>query len=404
MPSRSSSARILAAALAAAVLFIGFSARGLATFASPPSGLLKIKIGQILAVKVFGVAGCTFDYVANSSIGGIVAFNAANGSGLKSTTVELTGLGVGTTNVTIATAGGTCPPALHSYTVTVEPDLPGAVKAFDAKAKAELSAFKLDLKVEYGTWLTESKGIAGQILSGALDYDTGIAQANDLTRDAVNSICMKSMLRLTNLRSLGSTLLEQNALAPGDGPPGFFPGGCGTWDKFNGSLCAELEKTEANMKKQSSTLILGLEKKGFPKLGGTLFYVPRPASTGPLYPNQTNTEQLPYYAAYTIGYSKPATNVAKDNGKIVISGRADSVLGPDFELTLTKVENGQPDQTTTTLAPITSWSFNHTFDNLTPGTYTLHGRYPGDTGVIGVAFHVGVDAPPPSPPPVTSSR
>jgi hypothetical protein len=361
----------------------------LLSIANPPSGTpINLKRGQASKINVHGINSCTFDYSTMVTTGGIIGIDNPTGSGEKTVNITFLATSVGSTTLTIMTNNGSCPPAIHTYPVTVAQDIPGMLKSFTAESKADLKDWKLEIKADYTNWLTLSKAKYTDILAGTVAYDQGISDLRDITNNSVWMMHMHASTRLDNFGDFGSTLIAGNVLSSGDAPSGMFPGGCGPWDQYEAGICGEIGKTMGTLEKTAKGYLTGFAKAGKPTLQVPVFCFPKIYSTGPLYADQTSTTKPLQYPQFTLVYSYPTTNLAGDNGKISVTGYTDSAYGANIDLELVKQVNLLPDSTTTFSAPVSGWGFTHEFTGLTPGAYKVLGRYTGDIVAIGGVVYV----------------
>jgi hypothetical protein len=363
---------------------------GALRFGKPPAGTpINIKWGQIFKVLIYGVGGCDMDIAVVRSNMGIISVDPPSATGVKSQTFELLGTKGGTTMLTFNTGMGTCPPASIAYPVTVSPDPVGMQKAFAFEWKNQLKGLKFDLKADYTDWSTLAKAKYTDILDGTVGYDQGISDLRDITNTSVWQMHMHTQGRLDDFADYGTTLLEQNTIGIGQGPFGFFPGDCGTWDSAEDSYRSEFRKSLGSIEKTSKGFLAGFVKKGFPPISAPAFCMPTIYSAGPTYATQTNRPAVLHYPEFTLVYAAPTTNAGANNGRISLSGYTDSSFGPNIDLKITRVVNGNPDEVTTFSAPVNGWGFSHEFTGLPPGRYSYEGRYGTDIIAIGGITHIG---------------
>ena len=361
----------------------------LLSIANPPSGTpINLKRGQASKINVHGINSCTFDYSTMVTTGGIIGIDNPTGSGEKTVNITFLATSVGSTTLTIMTNNGTCPPAIHTYPVTVAQDIPGMLKSFTAESKADLKDWKLEIKADYTNWLTLSKAKYTDILAGTVAYDQGISDLRDITNNSVWMMhrCMRRPGSTTSATSAPRSSRERPFL--GRRAVGDVPGGCGPWDQYEAGICGEIGKTMGTLEKTAKGYLTGFAKAGKPTLQVPVFCFPKIYSTGPLYADQTSTTKPLQYPHSPSCTAIPTTNLAGDNGKISVTGYTDSAYGANIDLELVKQVNLLPDSTTTFSAPVSGWGFTHEFTGLTPGAYKVLGRYTGDIVAIGGVVYV----------------
>ncbi len=322
---------------------------------------------------------------------GLVAFSSDAGEGVKGVTITLTGIGVGATEVTFMTFNGTCPPATHAYPVTVSADYGGLLKDFDKLAKDELKDFRVSNKLSFGTFASMLKQLAVEYEDGALD-DDGLHFSFHTAASSLRQGCQfAGWMAYTNVIGGGTQMLDTAAAEFGDAPLGLFAGGCGPFDRFQDSVCGDCAKFHATFDKASKKDIKAFEKLGAPVFG-PWNSLPPLDSGGPLYPAQATAVTPPQVLAgpYTITIG-PASGVKGGNGRLLVSGLAASALSGQFEVLLTREEDGQAPTTATVLPPVVNDEWLVSFVGLDEGAYTLSTMYTGDLGRVDVPIHIPFD-------------
>jgi len=371
------------------IAFALLAAPALATNSNPLSGTpIVMKVGESFPVKLTNAGGCTFDFTASSVEVGIAAPSRLFGTNLKGATISIIGKSVGTTMVTIQSKNGTCPPATHTFPVTVNAN-PGAIpKQYSTLVKSELNAFKIGAKLEYSLFNTTLKDLAvdyagGQITDNGL-HD-GFHEAADSLRRGIYSLGWDAH---EDVLVGGTQLLMANALTFGQGPLTLFAGGCGSFDQFQDSICGEFSKFHSIFDKASKNGIKAFEKAGAYRMGQWCTLPPL-FSNGAFYPEQVSQIAAPQalIGPFTI---TTLPSDANDNGRLRVSGMADAMSPSPFQVTLTRDETGQPTFTETQAPVVNTQDWTATFSNLKVGTYFLETKYQGDYYSVRVPIQINL--------------
>ncbi len=371
------------------VLLSLLAAPAAASIADPPGGTpIEFTVGDHFKIKLKNAMGCEFSYTAVAEPPGIVEVSPESGTQVKGATVELHGLTVGTAMVTITSMDFTCPPAEHSYAVDVLPDFDAAYKEFNTEANAARKQLKLDLKAEYKLFDSEVKALNVAYKDGALDDDTLFEAFHDKSSTLRRNCTAAGEFAYEWVVGTGTQLLLDNAAEFGDAPPGMFAGGCDAFDKFQDSACLEFSKFHKTFDKASKKGITSFEKSGAPIFGQWSILPPLFAG-GPLYPVQaaaiTELQTLTGPYNFTV---KPVTNETGDNGRLLVSGRADSKLTGSFEVWLTREELGQLPDVQTQTPDVVDDEWTADFPDLREGAYTLATKYTDDDAEVALVLHV----------------
>jgi len=370
------------------VLAAALASPALATIASPVSGTqIQLTVGQKFPIKLKNAMGCHFDYSAIATDPLLLDISAPSGMDLTKAVIVITGLLPGETDLVVESMNGTCPPATHTYPVTVEADINGVLKEFDATAKSELKNFRFDYKVDLNLYKSTLKDVNVSYKDGALTddqlQDSFHVAATTLRKDIV----IAGTFAYAHVIETGTELLAANGI-DAQAPMEMFAGGRGGFDKFQNSICGEFADFHADFTKASGSGIKGFEKLGAPRFGqwNTL---PPIFSGGPFYASQLGQYEPPQTLAGPMTFTmRPTTNEARDNGRLLVSGRASSSFKTPYHVILRHEQEGEApvvmDVTPDVL--VDEWSVN--FDDLVEGAWLLRTGYEDDAFQVEVLLDV----------------
>ncbi|MCA9509677.1 MAG: hypothetical protein KC560_03160 [Myxococcales bacterium] len=381
-------AALAAAPLALLVLLAAPAAH--ATFASPASGFpFGLRIGQVAYVKVKNAGGCTFDYTTMSGNTGVATASPAAGMGVKNVKVAITGVGVGMTNVTITTSGGTCPPAVHTYPVTVSADYQQISKDFQKAVKSEIKDFKIEAKIAFTGYKTSLKDFGVQYGDATIDTDQLFQNVHGAATQLRQDYYMAAHHSYVDAINFGSNQLLAASATYHDAPPELFMGGWKGFDELQEYVCTDSIKFQGLAKKETHKAAVKYMKDGAPMIT-VLNSVPPIVAGGSFYPDQAGALPTPFGLTGPLTISVlPAYNLAGDNGRVAVSGIGDTAQSGNLDVTLGLYSNSMM-MTSWSLQPtITSGEWDTEFSGLTEGTYLLSVGYVGDTNRIELPLHVG---------------
>jgi len=364
-------------------------ATALASIATPPSGTpIDLKLGGAFSFKLKNAQGCTFDYTATVDDPTVAQLSRVSGTGVTSATIGLTGLKVGWTMVTLESMGGTCPPATHTYLVTVAPDEAQLVKSYATITKDAAADVKLGIKLGFTDYNNTLKSLGVEYKNGTLDNDElqdGFHDAADTLR---RSVYNSGMSAYESVIAGGTMLIADNGLAFGGAPIGLFAGGCSSFDTFQDSVCSGFAKYHDTFDKASKKGVTTFLKAGGP-LMGQWSVVPPLYAGGPVFPNQLGSilGPQPLLGPLTIT-TRPASGMG-GNGRLCVSGMGDTALSGQLEVSLTYTLDGDAPWVTTVTPTITSNEWTTTFPDLDEGAYSLDTRYSGDSYGVTIPLHIG---------------
>ncbi len=365
------------------LLLLVLAAPARATIESPPSGTpFNLSLGGWQNIKLKNAGGCTFDFTAMAADPGIVSFSRDAGTGLTGATIAVEAIGVGSTTITVMSFNGTCPPATHTYPVTVEPDWFALAKDFDKLAKSEFKEFKLGVNLAFKDYKDALLDLNVQYKDGALD-DEGLQDGFHLAAvDLRRTWTVSAGVAYANVVGGGTQILADAAAEYGDVPDAFFAGGCGSFDWFQDSVCSKGADFHDLFDKASKKGIKAFEKSGAPVLGQWNALVPL-YSGGPLHPTQAMDFPLPqtFTGPFTIT-TMPARNAAGDDGRILVSGPGVTALSGQLEVSLTWFEAGQAPVVMTQTPDIVDDEWSADFGGLSAGAYLMATRYAGDDAAV----------------------
>ncbi len=380
---RVSSAAVLALLLAAVA-----APTVLATFAKPASGFtFEVGVWKTATLNVTGVQGCTFDFDTSIANGAILSIDPPSGRGVKKVKLTLTGLFKGSTNFSVSTFNGTCPPATHNYTIDVAPDLKGLDKEFAKFTRNESKDFRFELRAEYKNFGTELKNLNVQYKAGNLDDDQLFTGFHDAAANLSWNVFGKSWMASNAVVEEGSNLLAANGLDMHEASSGLFAGGCGEFDKFQSTVNLELSKFPFTAGKLSKKAI-----QGFAKLGGPVFTqwttVPPTYAPGAIDPDHADTPPAQVPLSFLTMTVKPSMGLGADNGRIKVNGTADTSVSGTVDVSLERVQNSVQVFQQTVSANVTHDWFSADFPSLPPGLYKLFASYPGDKNELQLLLSV----------------
>ncbi|MBL8694253.1 MAG: hypothetical protein JNJ88_09170 [Planctomycetes bacterium] len=369
--------------------FALLAAPALATNSNPLSGTpINLKVGESFPVKLTNAAGCTFDFSASAIDATIAAPSRLFGTNLKGATISITGKSVGTTMVTIQSMNGTCPPATHTFPVTVAANPAAIPKQYSTLVKAQLNTFKIGAKLEYGLFNSALKDLAGDYVAGQITDNglhDGFHEAADTLRRGLYS---RGWDAHEDVIIGGTQMLVANALNFGEGPLTLFAGGCGSFDQFQDSICGEFAKFHTIFDKASKNGIKAFEKAGAPRMGQWCTLPPL-FSNGAFYPAQVSQIQMPQPLLGPLTITTLPSD-ANDNGRLRVSGMASTMSPTPFQVILTRDEMGQPTFTETQNPVLNTQDWTATFSNLKVGTYFVQTKYEGDYYSVRVPIQINL--------------
>jgi len=380
--------RILSTTFALLSLALLFAPAAHATFASPASGFpFDLRIGQVAYVKVKNAAGCTFDYTTTSGNTGVATASPASGSNVKSAKVAITGVAVGMTNVTITTSGGTCPPAVHTYPVTVSADFQQISKDFQGAVKSEIKQIKLDAKLALSNYKSSLSDLGIDYKASLIDTDQLFQGVHDAATQLRQDYALTGRIAYSNVINFGSNQLLSAGATYGDAPPELFMGGWKGWDELQEFVCTDSIKFQGAAKKETHKAALKYMKDGAPMIT-VLNTVPPIVAGGSIYPDQTVLVSLFGLTGPLTVSVLPAYNMAGDNGRVAVSGIGESSESGNLDVTLARYSNSMM-MTSWSLQPtITDGEWDTEFTGLSEGAYVLSVGYIGDKNKIEFPLHV----------------
>jgi hypothetical protein len=370
-------------ARALSLLLLVLAAPARATIENPPSGTpFSLGLGGWQNIKLKNAGGCTFDFMAMAADPGIVSFSREAGTDLKGATIAVEAIGVGSTTITVMSFNGTCPPAMHTYPVTVEADWKALAKDFDTLAKDEFKEFKLGVTLAFKDYSAALSGLNVQYKDGALD-DEGLQDGFHVAAvDLRRAWTVSAALSYADVVGGGTQILADAAAEYGDAPNAFFAGGCGSFDWFQDSVCSKGADFHDAFDKASKKGIKAFEKSGAPVLG-QWNAVPPLYSGGPLYPVQAMDFPLPQQLTGPLSITTmPARNEAGDDGRVLVSGPGVTALSGQLEVSLTWFEVGQAPVVMTQTPDIVDDEWSAEFGGLMAGAYLMATRYTGDESAV----------------------
>jgi hypothetical protein len=373
--------------LPALLALLGASA--FASIPTPDNGTpIVFKLGLTFDIKLTNANGCNFDYEFSVSDPDILEIGNGSGTGVKKATIGLTGLKAGKTTVFGQSMNGTCPGAIFSWPVTVEPNVDLMLDQFGDYTKDSLADVKLDFKVGLKTYSDALKGLSAEYKAGNLT-DT---QLHDSYHDSADTL--RKGLHWSGVMAYewvvggGSDLLAAHGLSFGDAPPEMFAGGCGDFDKFQDGVCSLSSKFHDSFDKASKKGAMAFEKAGAPRMGQWNILPPLYAG-GPVYPSQVGSLLLPQPLLGPLTITTlPVTAAAEDSGRLRVSGMGATARSGDLEVSLTRTVDGDPPVSTTLTPDIVLDEWTVTFPNLLEGTYVLDMRYADDTYGTTIPIHI----------------
>jgi len=377
--------RGIALALAVAVT----AGASLASIANPPSGTpLTIPVGGTVTITLKNAGGCHFDMTRMVTDSNVATASPDSGSDLTGVKIVVTGVGIGTTTLTITTNGGTCPPAVHTYPITVVANLGNMSKLFAAGLKTDLFELKADIKLDLKTWKTPYLTTLSDYGAGSITIDQALDQVHSHTDALVGRYYGYTWTALGSGADHGSALLQGNDVAVGDGPAGFFMGGCGIWDDFRGDVRTEVTKAFGTVKKTLKGYYGTLEKASGVQLAGS-YHFPMLWKIEPLADDQVGAPTPKIETQVSNVSVQGTTNVSADNGRVIVSGIADSSLNPTIAVELVTFSVSGGTNTTVTSVPIgPNGQWTATFSNVTAGDHQVKVKFTGDKAEVGAIVYV----------------
>lgn len=311
---------------------------------------------------------------------GLAGPSADAGTNVKSASLKVTGLAVGTTTLTIMTMQGSnpCPPAVHTYTIEVAANVGGMLLAFDKRAKDEVKEFKLEAKLEYTAFKGDLKLLGTQYTKdNTLDANGYIEGVFDRFTTGMSNLWMRSWEASWDVSNFGSSLLSGNAVENGTSPGSMFSGSCGILDTFDAKLYGEFGKTFSSMNRDAKAA-LGLALKKDNLQAHFDAQIVEISTRSPLYANQSSIASLGVPTSIMALAGIPATGQAANNGFVLAGGIADGGTGRTFEVRLIKTVNGQPDISEELHPTISNNYWSAKFTDLTPEHWRLRAGFQDD--------------------------
>lgn len=341
---------------------------------------ISLKVGESQTFTISGNGTCSYNVSGSANVAGIVSLDKLFSTTAKTHKFKVTGVAVGVTNVTF-TPDGQSPCNLQGvFQVTVEPNVSGMIKSFDSALKARLGTYNsntkdsiINLKTDLALILSNGNLTTSQIADA---IDVAIQEYYDDLWFGARDILIDGALDGTNL------LIGNNVLT-GEAPVGFYPGGCGSWDKFVTSVHTSYDKACVAGKKEITKTEKGLEKLYDLALDIAILTHVFPVVQGPLSSDQQNQANPPKPLEIT---DAVATDSTGNNGQINVSGVADNAISNTVELEL--IGPGHPAGSTVVTATVTNGSWTHAFTGLAPGSYVVNARYPGQGTASSAAVFV----------------
>ncbi len=364
-------------------------ATAIASIATPPSGTaIELKLDASFNVKLKNFQGCHFDYTASVEDPTIVQLSSLSGTDVTGATIGLTGVKVGWTMLTVQSMGGDCPPATHTYLVTVNPDEKLLLKSYASLTKAAAADVKFEIKSGFSLYNSTVSLLGAQYKDGAIDNDELQDGFHDAADSLRRSIFQSGVDAYQSVILGGSMLIADNGLDFGGAPIDLFAGGCSSYDSFQDSVCSGFAKSHDTFAKAS--------KKGaktFLKLGGPLFgqwsVLPPLYAGGPVFPDQLGSILAPRPLLGPLTFTTRPVSATGGDGRLRVSGMGDTARSGQLEVTLTRTIDGDAPWTMTLMPTITGNEWTTTFGDLDEGAYSLDTRYTGDTYGVTIPLHIG---------------
>lgn len=350
---------------------------------------IGMKVGGQFTFKALNAGGCHFNYTASVMDDTILSIDEPSGTNVTGASVEVTALKAGSTFFMLETSGGMnpCPPAMHMWSVTVEPDLKGLNKEFGLLLKAEFKGYKTDFKLGFGDYTDANKALGVQYKNDEISDDE-LQDAFHLAGVSLRqSLTLSAGLRYTNVILGGSELLAANGYTS-QAPLEFFAGGGGAFDKFQDDVCSLNSDFHDRFSKASGSAIKAFEKAGAPRFAQWNLLPPAFAS-GPIYADQMlyDPPQL-LNGPFTLTL-RPTTNEARDNGRLLVAGQASPLVKAPFNLSMTYLKDGSPPIVMEQSPTVTLGQWSTSFGSLNEGTWQLRTQFENDSNAIEMLLHVG---------------
>jgi hypothetical protein len=318
----------------------------------------------------------------------ILSIDEPSGTDVTSASVKVTALKTGSTFFMLETMGGEppCPPAMHMWEVNVEPDLKLMFKDWGALLKFESKIYKADFKSALTDYTQVTKGLGADYKDGLMTDDQLQDAFHNSALDLRQALSISAGLRYSNVVLGGSELLAANGYES-QAPLEFFGGGGGAYDDFQDGICSLNSDFHDRFSKASGAAIKAFEKAGAPRYA-QWNVLPPVFTSGPLY-----ADQMLYGVPQTLAGPftltlRPTTNEARDNGRLLIGGQAETGKGT-FSVNMTYLKDGSPPVSIDQTPAVNAGQWSTSFSGLLEGTWRVRTQYEEDLAAIETMIHVG---------------
>ncbi|MFN0207514.1 MAG: hypothetical protein ACKVS6_14505, partial [Planctomycetota bacterium] len=242
-------------------IIMSFVAGGaLATFANPASGaLITSPKGKTFKINVHGVQNCTFNATVQISDPNVVEVADGPLTNLTKRDFIFTAKNAGNSTITITTLNGTCPGAVHNYTLNVTLDGKLLVKEAHGKWKSLLAEFSA-FNNEFSNVLRDDAADYRNVVNSGGDVGAGMNTLRNAFVLANNTIANNTIEVLQEGAAFGTQLLNINSAGPGLVPFGLIDGTGGDWNKFEGGVQKAMNTHAAFVNKLVASLNKSAEK------------------------------------------------------------------------------------------------------------------------------------------------